>query len=90
MQALINSQAISLMQQDMILINVARWSLIDEDALLANANKFLYIWLDTIKDKSINWLMKFVEFENIIITPHIAYLIDSTVKTIWEETYKYI
>jgi phosphoglycerate dehydrogenase-like enzyme len=44
--------------------------------------------LDAIKDESPEGLKKFASFENIVITPHIAYLADSTVKTIWDETYR--
>lgn len=85
---MINGKTIWHMKKEMILINIARGSLIDEDALLANADKFLYIWLDAIKNESKEGLAKFDKYENIIITPHIAYLADSTVKTIREETYK--
>lgn len=85
---LINWDVISQIKAWAILINIARGSLIDEDALIQHITKFLYVWLDAIKDESPEGLAKFAPFDNIVITPHIAYLADSTVKTIWDETYK--
>lgn len=87
---MIDGVAMDSMKQGVYLINIARGSLIDEDALLAHADKFAFIGLDAIQDESSTGLAKFAGLDNCLITPHIAYLADTTVQTIWEETYKVI
>lgn len=87
---LINESVIKQMKSWVYLINIARGSLIDEQALITYADKFAFIWLDAIQDESTIGLSKFLSLTNCAITPHIAYLADSTVATIWEETYKII
>lgn len=85
---MINNKAISLIKEWAILINIARWSLINEDDLIQNINKFRFIGLDCIKKESNDGLMKFQEYNNVFITPHIAYLSQKTLKNIWLGTYE--
>jgi lactate dehydrogenase-like 2-hydroxyacid dehydrogenase len=85
---LINVNTISLMKKGVYLINVARWNLVDEDALLTHAEHFGFIGLDTIKDETSQGLQKFAHKHNILITPHVAYLADSSLATIRETTYR--
>lgn len=87
---MINSDAIALMKKDAALINIARWSLVDEDALLQAIDKFSFVALDVIRDERGEWLSKFCWLKNVYITPHIAYLSDETVKNIWEKTYEFL
>lgn len=85
---MINNTTINLMKEKTILINIARWSLINEDDLISNINKFRFVGLDCIKNESNEGLNKFREYNNIFITPHIAYLSQKTLKNIWFSTYE--
>ncbi len=87
---MINSTTISLMKQWIWLVNIARGSLIDEDALIENQNKFSFVALDVVKNESLEWISKISHLDNFFITPHVAFLSDVTVKTIWETTYNFI
>ncbi len=87
---MIDGQAISSMKDGVILINIARGELVDEDALLAWIKKFSFVGLDVISDESEAWLRKFLPYKNILITPHIAHFADSTVRNRWDKTYDII
>ena len=84
---MINEKTIGLMKKGVILINTARGGLIDTKALVANINKFSWIGLDVLEDEEKfsknNPLLK---FDNVVITPHIAFFSDASVKKIAEET----
>lgn len=88
---LINSDAIDQMKKNVVLINTARGGLIDTNSLIKNIKKFSFVGLDVLEneehfDKN-NPLLK---FSNVLITPHIAFFTDATVKKIAEETQKNI
>jgi D-lactate dehydrogenase len=87
---LINQETIALMKQWVILINIARWELIDEEALISQIEKFFFVGLDVIQDESTNWVRKFDSYNNILLTPHIAHFSDSTVWNRWNRTYEII
>lgn len=53
-QHMINSDAISRMKSGVILINIARGELIDEEALLAAIERFAFIGLDVITEESVD------------------------------------
>ena len=75
------------MKKGVILINTARGGLIDTKALVTNINKFSWVGLDVLEDEE-----KFtknhplLKFNNVVITPHIAFFSDASVKKIAEET----
>lgn len=87
---MINARAIQAMKEGVILINIARWELIDEADLIQSHDKFSFIWLDVIQDESLQWVTKFASCQNIMMTPHIAHFADSTVETRWRKTYDII
>ena len=84
---MINEKTIGLMKKGVILINTARGGLIDTKALVTNINKFSWVGLDVLEDEE-----KFtknhplLKFNNVVITPHIAFFSDASVKKIAEET----
>ena len=84
---MINEKTINKMKPGVTLINIARGSLIDEDALRTHAQKFHFIGLDAIKDESAKGLKIRGKHSNIAITPHIAYLADSSLDIIRHTTY---
>ena len=84
---LINTAAIDLMKEGVILINIARGSLIDEQALQENISKLSYVGLDTIKNESDAGLQIRNNYPTVTITPHIAYLADSSLDIIRNTTY---
>lgn len=71
---IINKDFLSLMKKTAILINTARGKLVDEEALYACLeNKDIFCAaLDTLVSEPINPQNKFLELENVIITPHIG------------------
>lgn len=86
---MINTSTILQMKKGVYLINIARGHLINEQDLIAHHDHFAFIWLDTVKNESPEGVKDLVSCENIIITPHIAYLADSSVDMIWKKTYEH-
>ncbi|OGK13226.1 hypothetical protein A2861_02860 [Candidatus Roizmanbacteria bacterium RIFCSPHIGHO2_01_FULL_38_15] len=88
---MINKKIIRLMKKGVILINTARGGLIDTRALVNEIKKFRWVGLDVLEDEE-----KFTKkhplltFDNVVITPHIAFYSDASVKKIAEETEKII
>ncbi len=71
---IINEQSIKLMKDSAILINTARGSLIDENALIKalKEGKFKYVCLDVTDPEPPAIESELRNIENCIITPHIA------------------
>ena len=88
---MINEKIMRAMKQGVILINTARGGLIDTKALINNINKFRWVGLDVLEDEE-----KFaknhplLKFDNVVITPHIAFFSDASVKKIADETDKLV
>ena len=83
------------MKADVILINTARGAIIDTQALIPflEAGKIGGLGIDALEDEAQYFSGKWTEnplaqrllaFENVIITPHIAYFTDLAVREIVE------
>lgn len=84
---MINAKIISLMKNGVVLINTARGELIDTDALIASIDKFRWVGLDVLEgEKNFSQKHPLLAFDNVVITPHIAFYSDASVKKIAEET----
>lgn len=70
---LLSDKEFSLMKQDVVLINTARASLIDNNALIANLEKgkLFAVGLDVHPDEP-HFDERLLKFENVILTPHNA------------------
>ncbi|HRN71014.1 MAG TPA: NAD(P)-dependent oxidoreductase [Candidatus Woesebacteria bacterium] len=88
---MINEETISQMKDGVILINTARGGLIDTNALVKHASKFRWIGLDVLEDEQ-NFSKDdpLLQLPNVIITPHIAFYSDESVKKIASETKKLV
>lgn len=88
---IINSNVIKLMKDGVILINTARGELIDTKALIANISRFRFVGLDVLEEeKNFTKNHPLLKFKNVVITPHIAFYSDESVKKIAEETRKMV
>ena len=76
---LINAAALKKMPTGVVLINVSRGEVIDTKALLKSIHKFRFVGLDVIEGETQfgkdNQLLK---YDNILITPHVAFFTDRT------------
>lgn len=88
---MINEERIAMMKEGVILINTARGGLIDTQALVKNAQKFRWIGLDVLENEN-NFTKEdpLLQLPNIIITPHIAFYSDESVKKIASETMRMV
>lgn len=87
---MINADIIEKMKEGTILINTARGGLIDTKAMIRSISKFRFIGLDVLEDEQV--FTKFhplLEYPNVVITPHIAFYSDASVKKIAEETMRF-
>lgn len=88
---MIDEGAIEKMKGGVVLINTARGGLIDEKALVKNVEKFRFVGLDVLEDEEhFSADHPLLKYDNVLITPHIAFLTDETVKKIVHETEKCI
>jgi len=76
---LINEVNIKKMKTGVVLINVSRGEVIDTQSLLKQIHKFRFVGLDVIEGETQfsknNQLLK---YDNILITPHVAFFTDRT------------
>lgn len=80
---LINETVINQMKNDVILINTSRGGIIDTQALIKAIKKFRFVGLDVLEDeKNFNKNHPLLKFKNVLITPHIAFLTDKSIKNI--------
>ena len=85
---IINGDAIRKMKDDVILINTSRGALINTGELIQNIKKFKFVGLDVIEnEENFSSDHPLLNYENVIITPHIGFFTDDSVKRIAEETY---
>ena len=88
---MVGEREIAKMKPGVILINTSRGAVIDTKALIEHADKFKAICLDVLEDeKKFSKKHPLLAFNNVIITPHVAFYSDETIKTIAEETLKNI
>lgn len=88
---MIDDNAINLMKDNVILINTARGSIINEADLINNIEKLAYVGLDVVaNENSFDKLNPLLQYPNIFITPHIAHKSPVTVKERWLKAYTII
>lgn len=81
---------LSLMKQDAMLVNTARGSIIDTNALIEHLQqgKFKGVALDALEDEEFfeitanPYYQALMAFDNVLITPHIAYFTQAAVRDI--------
>ncbi len=84
---LISKKEINLMKQGAILINTARGEIINTKSLIENIKKFKAVCLDVLEDEeSFSRKNPLLKFDNVIITPHIGFYTDDSIKKIVRET----
>jgi D-lactate dehydrogenase len=90
-QHMISELQIKKMKEGVILINTARGSLVDNRALTDNISKFRFVGLDVLEgEKEFDKENPLINFDNVLITPHVAFYSDLSVKKIAQETEKII
>lgn len=88
---MIDATAIEKMKDGVVLINTARGELIDTQALVSNIQKFRLVGLDVLEgEKEFSQDHPLLSYQNVIITPHMAFYSDASVKKIAEETVRLI
>ena len=86
---LINKTTIGKMKDGCVLINTARGGLIDTPALVKaiKAKKFSHVALDVIEhEENLKEDKKLLHLPGVIITPHIAFYADDSMKRMYEES----
>lgn len=84
---MISGDQIKKMKNDVILVNTSRGSIIDTKALVRYITKFKAICLDVLEDeKNFSKNDPLLKLKNVVITPHIAFYTDDSIKRIAKET----
>lgn len=84
---LIGDTELRLMKQGSILVNTSRGAIIDTKALEHNIRKFHAVCLDVLEDEeTFSKHHSLLRFNNVIITPHIAFYSDVSLHNIAEAT----
>jgi D-lactate dehydrogenase len=86
---MINRASIVAMKDGVILVNTARGSLIDSEALLAalESGKVAYALLDVLEhESSIAADKQLVHHPHVVTTPHIAFYADDSVRTMYADS----
>jgi lactate dehydrogenase-like 2-hydroxyacid dehydrogenase len=70
---MIDARALTLLPDGAVLVNVARGSLIDEEALLAalTSGKLFAAGLDVFRDEP-DYDLRFAGLDNVVLSPHVA------------------
>jgi phosphoglycerate dehydrogenase-like enzyme len=81
-RSIINARAFSRMRPGCILINTARGGLVDEAALVdaLQTGRLAGAGLDTFENEPISPSSKLLGCENVIVTPHVAWLTTETIR----------
>lgn len=88
---MIGEKQIKKMKSGAVLVNTARGGVIDTQALIKHVNKFKAICLDVLEnEKEFSKNDPLLKFDNVFITPHIAFYSDQSIKIIASETIKNI
>lgn len=87
---LINRDALAVMKEDSILMNVARGAVIDEEALVKSLHdgKFFGVALDVFETEPIQSDHPLYEFEWVNLTPHNSYVSDRVNNRLFQNVYK--
>jgi lactate dehydrogenase-like 2-hydroxyacid dehydrogenase len=88
---MIGGREIRKMKQGVILINTSRGEIINTADLIKYIKKFSAVCLDVVEDEK-NFSVKnpLLKFDNVIITPHIAFYTDESIERIAQITQDYI
>jgi len=88
---IISKKELDLMKEGSIILNTARGDLLNTKALIENINKFKFIGLDVLENEGhFDRHNPLLQFENVLITPHMAFYSDLSVKEIAKETERLI
>lgn len=88
---LIGDREINLMKNNIVLVNTSRGEIINTKSLIKKIKKFKAICLDVIEgENSFNKKYSLLKYKNVVITPHIGFFTDESVKNIAQITEKYI
>lgn len=88
---MINASIIQTMKEGVVLINTARGELVDTDALTSHIQKFRWVGLDVLEgEKKFSADHPLLNHQNVVITPHIAFYSDASVRKIASETRRII
>ena len=87
---LINRDALAVMKEDSILMNVARGAIIDEEALVKSLHdgKFFGVALDVFETEPIQSDHPLYKFEWVNLTPHNSYVSDLVNNRLFKNVYK--
>jgi phosphoglycerate dehydrogenase-like enzyme len=87
---MINGRRLDLMKDDAILVNVSRGSIIDELALIAalQHNRFTGVALDVFEEEPLPADNPLWKFDNVLVTPHNAFVSDHTRQRMFDLIYK--
>lgn len=70
-----------------ILVNTSRGGVLDTEALLRHIKRFSHVCLDVVEDEEhFSESHPILKYDTVILTPHIGFYTDETVKRIAEET----
>jgi D-lactate dehydrogenase len=86
---LINKAAISTMKKGVVIVNTSRGGVIDTNALIhgLKSKKISYALLDVLEHEDNLKGNKLVKFPNVIITPHIAFYADDSMRKMYSEAF---
>lgn len=81
-EKVIDARALAMMKRGAVLINTARGSLVEEDALVQalKSNHLRGAGLDVFAQEPVNPANPLLELDNVVSTPHIAWLTPATLK----------
>lgn len=89
-QHMINAEAIARMKEGVVIVNTARGSLIDTEALLdaLNTGKIRAALLDVLEhEANVKEDTRLVHHPRVITTPHIAFYADDSVRNMFEDCF---
>ncbi len=87
---MIDAKAIASMKNGVIVVNTARGELIDSAALLVGlkSGKIAYALLDVLEhEKDFQWNEALIKHPHVVVTPHIAFYADESVKQMYEDAF---
>lgn len=88
---LLNGSNLKLVKKGAILINTSRGAVVDTDGIIANMDRFGGVALDVVEgEETFSKSHPLLAYDRVIITPHIGFFTDLSVKTIGEETNRII
>ena len=84
---LIGAKEFEIMKEGSILVNTSRGAIIDTNALLSRISKFWAVCMDVVEDEDkFTKYNPLVGYKNVIITPHVGFYTDQSIKRIVQET----